>query len=156
MSSKLNIVLYQPEIPGNTGSIGRTTVALDCRLILIKPYGFSLEEKEVKRAGLDYWQHVDLTEYSSWGEFYSQENPPQDNIFLFSKNASQIYYDADFKPESYLIFGRETSGLPQELHENYRDNFYSLPQYSNKIRSLNLANTATAVAYEALRKISYT
>ncbi|MFW5887691.1 MAG: tRNA (cytidine(34)-2'-O)-methyltransferase [Bacteriovoracia bacterium] len=150
-----NIVLYTPEIPGNTGSIGRTCVALGLQLILIKPLGFDLSEKAVRRAGLDYWKHVDLIEYNSWDDFIANENPHTEQLFLFSKNATQTYFKANFKADDYLVFGAETKGLPQELFDSFEGRFYSLPQYSEHIRSLNLANTATAVAYEALRQIKF-
>jgi tRNA (cytidine/uridine-2'-O-)-methyltransferase len=146
-----NIVLVHPDIPGNTGSVGRTCVALNLRLILVKPYGFNLDEKSVRRAGLDYWKYVNLTEYQDFSEFINQENPQE--MSFFSKGATQSYFDHQFKKNCYLIFGSETKGLPSEIFENYASSFLSLPMYSDKIRSLNLANCATAVAYEALRQI---
>ena len=153
--AKFNIVLVAPEIPGNTGSIGRTCVALDLRLILIRPYGFRIDQKAVRRAGLDYWQYVNLTEYSSWEEFEKHEAPPEDQLFFFSKKNSSTYYQAEFKPDCYLIFGSETKGLPHHISEKYANRFYHLPMFSDKIRSLNLSNVATAVAYETLRQLSF-
>jgi tRNA (cytidine/uridine-2'-O-)-methyltransferase len=150
---KFNIVLYAPDIPGNTGSIGRTCVALDLRLILIKPYGFDLTEKAVRRAGLDYWKHVELAEYENWADFLEGEKPEQ--LCFFSKNGKEVYFQACFKAGSYLIFGSETAGLPQHIFETYPQDLYSLPMYSPHIRSLNLSNAATAVAYEALRQIDF-
>lgn len=152
-NTRFNIVLYAPDIPGNTGSIGRTCVALGLRLILIRPYGFDLSEKAVRRAGLDYWKHISLTEYENWDEFISSEAPS--NMMLFSKSGEKVYYDAPYKESCYLIFGSETKALPVELMEKEKDHLYSLPQYSEHIRSLNLSNVATAVAYEALRQISF-
>ena len=151
--TRFNIVLYAPDIPGNTGSIGRTCVALGLRLILIKPYGFDLSDKSVRRAGLDYWQHIDLTEYKNWEEFIEGERPA--NMILFSKTAEKIFYDAPYKENCYLIFGSETVGLPEELIIEQKENLYSLPQYSEHIRSLNLSNVATTAAYEALRQIQF-
>ena len=153
--SKFKIVLFQPEIPGNTGSIGRTCVGLDLELCLIKPYGFELSEKQVRRAGLDYWQYIQLKEFASWEDFLAQEQPPREKLFFFSRFAQQIYYQASFTPASYLIFGRETSGLPNALHQQYADRFFYLPHFNDHIRSFNLANTATAVAFEAVRQIEF-
>ncbi len=149
------IVLYSPDIPGNTGAIGRTCIALNIELVLIRPYGFDLDEKSVRRAGLDYWKHVQLTEYENWQEFMERENPAIEKLFFFSKTAQKTYYDANFNNGSYLIFGSETKGLPEHIFETYKEQMLSLPMFSEHIRSLNLANTATAVAYEALRQISY-
>lgn len=150
------IVLYMPDIPGNTGAIGRTCIALNAELILIKPYGFDLNEKSVRRAGLDYWKYVKLTEYSCWDDFISGEGPDPTRLFFFSKKGTKIYYDAKFKEGDYLIFGAETTGLPEHIFATYPQQMLSLPIYSEHVRSLNLANTATAVAYEALRQIKFT
>lgn len=152
---RFNIVLVNPEIPGNTGSIGRTCVALDLQLILIKPYGFDLSEKAVRRAGLDYWKYVPLKEYDSFEDFLAGENPPRERLFLFSKFGKKNYFQAAFGEGCYLIFGSETKGLPQYLRNEYEDQTLFLPMYSDKIRSLNLSNAATAVAFEALRQIEF-
>jgi len=151
--AKFNIVLYSPEIPGNTGSIGRTALALGARLILIRPYGFDLNEKAVRRAGLDYWKHVDLVEYENFDEFLKVENPKTEDLHFLSKTAEKTYFEASFSKDSYLIFGSETKGLPQDIFETYPQQMLSLPMFSDKVRSLNLSNAATAVAYEALRQI---
>ena len=148
------IVLSQPEIPGNTGSIGRTCVGLDIELILIRPYGFDISEKAVRRAGLDYWKYLRLKEYDNWESFCEGEKVASDDLFFFSRFAKKNYFQASFTPSGYLVFGCETAGLPAFLNEKYPENFYSLPLYSGKIRSLNLANCVTAVAYEALRQFS--
>lgn len=150
-----SIVLYAPEIPGNTGSIGRTCVALNLRLILIKPYGFELSEKAVRRAGLDYWKYVQLTEYDNWEHFLKNESPTSDQLIFLENDGEKDYYSANYQSNSYLIFGSETSGLPKEIYQNYFPNFFKLPMYSDKIRSLNLSNTATTVAYECLRQLSF-
>jgi tRNA (cytidine/uridine-2'-O-)-methyltransferase len=150
--NNFQIVLFAPEIPGNTGSIGRTCLALNIRLILIKPYGFDLDEKAVRRAGLDYWKHVNLTEYESFDDFFEQEKP--EHLYFLSKFAKTSYFDAEFKENSYLIFGRETKGLPDYIPEKYPNDLYKLPMFSEHVRSLNLSNAATAVAYEALRQLS--
>lgn len=151
--SQFSIVLIHPEIPGNTGSIGRTAVALNLQLILIKPYGFDLSEKSVRRAGLDYWKHVNLVEYDTFEEFLNTENPVNEKMFFFSKTAKETYFKAKFTSGSYLIFGSETKGLSENILEIFKENLYSLPMLSDKVRSLNLANVATAAAYEAFRQI---
>jgi tRNA (cytidine/uridine-2'-O-)-methyltransferase len=153
MSGRFKIVLVTPEIPGNTGSIGRTCLALDAELILIKPYGFDLSEKAVRRAGLDYWKHVKIKEFDSWDQFLESENPQSDHLYFMTKNAKVTIYDAKFKRNGYLIFGSETRGLPEELLQKNLSRSFSLPMYSRNMRSLNLSNAATAVAYEALRQI---
>ena len=150
-----NIVLNAPDIPGNTGSIGRTCVALGARLILIKPYGFEITEKALRRAGLDYWKYVDLREYESFDEFIEKENPPESSLHFFSRFSKKSFYENSYERECYLIFGSETSGLPEELFSRYPERFITLPMFSEHIRSLNLSNTACAAAYEALRQINY-
>ena len=152
--TRFKIVLFAPEIPGNTGSIGRTCVALNLELILIKPYGFSLDEKAVRRAGLDYWKHVKLREFESWSDFIEKEKPAREKIILIENTTTKkYYYDAPYSEDCYLVFGRETSGLSKEIEDEYRDNMYQLPMYSEHIRSLNLSNVATTVAYECLRHL---
>ncbi|MCO4794645.1 MAG: tRNA (cytidine(34)-2'-O)-methyltransferase, partial [Bacteriovoracaceae bacterium] len=153
MSGRFKIVLVAPEIPGNTGSIGRTCLALDAELILIKPYGFDLSEKAVRRAGLDYWKHVKIKEYESFEEFMSVEKPLTDHMYLMTKTSKTTIFEAKFKRHGYLIFGSETKGLPPELMTKYKDRCFSLPMYDDNIRSLNLSNAATAVAYETLRQV---
>lgn len=148
-----SIVLHSPEIPNNTGSIGRTCLALDLRLILIKPLGFDLSEKALRRAGLDYWKHVNLSIYENFEEYLEKENPS--SMFFFSKTSPQNYFSAPFSLNCHLIFGSETKGLPQEILSLYSSQTYSLPMYSDKVRSLNLSNVATAVAYEVLRKVNF-
>ncbi|GIT91650.1 putative tRNA (cytidine(34)-2'-O)-methyltransferase [Jannaschia pagri] len=145
------IVLFQPEIPGNTGTIGRTCVALDIDLCLIRPYGFALTDKTVRRAGLDYWQHVSLFEYDDWDDFLAKRAPRPDAIFLLEEFGGRTVYEPDYPPDVHLVFGRETSGLPPEVLAGREGNTLRLPMRSRHIRSLNLANAATAVAYQALR-----
>lgn len=148
----MNIVLLAPEIPGNTGSLGRTAVALNGRLILIEPLGFDLSEKAVRRAGLDYWKYVNLTVYPSFEEFLAKEEALDDDLFFFENHQEQTVFDAKFSKNSYLIFGGETQGIPASLLERYPNKIYSLPMFSDQIRSLNLSNAATAVCYECLRQ----
>lgn len=153
--SKFKIVLVAPEIPGNTGSIGRTCVALDLELILIKPLAFDISEKAVRRAGLDYWKHVNLKVYENWNEFIENEKPVKENMFFFSRFATKPLFKATIKKNCFLIFGSETKGLPKEIKEEYIDQLVTLPMSSEHIRSLNLSNAATAAAYEALRQIEF-
>lgn len=152
-NSQFKIVLFAPEIPGNTGSIGRTCVALNLELILIKPYGFEIDEKAVRRAGLDYWKFVKLKEYESWEDFLIKEKPERNKIFFFENNGEKLFYDADYSKDCYLVFGGETRGIPYEIEEEYHSQIYRLPMYSEEIRSLNLSNVATTVAYECLRHL---
>lgn len=152
-NSQFKIVLFAPEIPGNTGSIGRTCVALNLELILIRPYGFEIDEKAVRRAGLDYWKFVKLKEFESWEDFLIKEKPERNKLFFFENNGEKLYYDAPYSKDCYLIFGGETRGIPYEVEEEYHSQIYKLPMYSEEIRSLNLSNVATTVAYECLRHL---
>ncbi|MBY0518317.1 MAG: tRNA (cytidine(34)-2'-O)-methyltransferase [Bacteriovoracaceae bacterium] len=148
------IVLHAPEIPGNTGSIGRTCLALNAELILIKPYGFDISEKAVRRAGLDYWKHVTLKEYDHWEHFLSVEKPEMNQVMLFENGAGKAWHEAPYKKGCYLVFGGETRGIPQRILDANPASFFSFPQYSNHIRSLNLSNIATAAAFECVRQIN--
>lgn len=147
----LAIVLVQPEIPGNTGSVGRTCVALDLELILIHPLGFEITDTRVKRAGLDYWPHVRLTEYMSWDAFIAARAPQPDQLFLFEEFGARSFFEPDYPDDAYLVFGKETTGIPKAIVERHADRVVKLPMRSDVIRSLNLANTVTAAAYQALR-----
>lgn len=153
--SKFKIVLIAPDIPGNTGSIGRTCVALDLELILIKPLAFDISEKAVRRAGLDYWKYVKIKTYDDFQDFLDTEKPLSDEMFFFSKTAKKNLFETKFKKDCYLIFGSETKGLDPEILKHNIDKIVSLPMYSDHVRSLNLANAATAAAYEVLRQISF-
>lgn len=152
---KFKIVLVAPEIPGNTGSIGRTCVALDLELILIKPLAFDIDEKAVRRAGLDYWKHVQLKTYESFDDFLQNEKPGEDKMFLFSRFATETIFERKLTKDVYLIFGSETKGLPKEVMEKFKSQLIKFPMYSEHIRSLNLSNVATAAAYEAIRQIEF-
>lgn len=147
----ISIVLVQPEIPGNTGSVGRTCVALDMELILIHPLGFEITDTRVKRAGLDYWPHVRLTEYASWEAFLEARTPRSDQLFLFEEFGAQSFYEPDYPDDAMLVFGKETTGIPKPIVERHADRLVKLPMRSDVIRSLNLANTVTAAAYQALK-----
>ncbi len=150
-SSRPTIVLVHPEIPGNTGSIGRTCVALDMELVLIRPLGFDISESAVKRAGLDYWKHVRLAEFDSFAEFLDARAVRDEQLFLFAKDAPRSFYEPEYPDDAVLVFGRETKGLEPELREQFAARLVSLPMRSEHIRSLNLANAATAAAYQAMR-----
>ena len=147
----LKMVLVTPEIPYNTGAIGRTCVALNLELILIKPYGFSLDEKAVRRAGTDYWKHVHLTEYDSWQDFVDIRKPPRDSTYFFEEHGAQCIYAPDYQDDAFLVFGCESAGLPRTILDGMEDRVFSLPMLSPLVRSLNLANVATAVVYQAMR-----
>ena len=147
----MKLVLVTPEIPFNTGAIGRTCVALNLELVLIKPYGFSLDEKSVRRAGTDYWKHVHLTEYDSWQSFLGDRKPPRESLYFFEEHGAQSVYDPDYQYDAYLVFGCESKGLPAEILDDMTDRVFSLPMRNPLVRSLNLANVATAVVYQALR-----
>ena len=147
---RFHIVLVAPEIPQNTGTIGRLCVSTDTSLHLIKPLGFSLEDKFLRRAGLDYWEHLAPSVYENWEEFL-ERNPGAELHFL-STRGERSYWDVPYRPGDYLVFGRESSGLPPEFYNRYRDRLYRIPMPDKFHRSLNLANAASIVLYEALRQ----
>ncbi|MBF0432907.1 MAG: tRNA (cytidine(34)-2'-O)-methyltransferase [Fibrobacteria bacterium] len=150
----LNIVLFQPEIPQNTGTIARLCVCNDLYLHLIHPIGFSLAQKQLLRAGMDYWEQVKLYEHRSW-EYFLDSVPDKDLLFFLSSKSSKNYWEARFPKNAYLVFGSETHGLPQSLHQEYGDKFYTLPMYGNYQRCLNLSNSVSIAAYEALRQYNH-
>jgi tRNA (cytidine/uridine-2'-O-)-methyltransferase len=145
------IILVQPEIPGNTGAVGRTCVALDMELILIHPLGFEITDARVKRSGLDYWPHVRLNEYASWDAFLDARAPRDNQLFLFEEFGARSFYEPDYPDDAFLVFGQETKGIPQAIIERHQGRLFKLPMRSGVIRSLNLANTVAAAAYQALR-----
>jgi tRNA (cytidine/uridine-2'-O-)-methyltransferase len=149
----LHVVLVHPEIHWNTGNAGRTCLAAGATLHLIEPLGFSLDEKQVKRAGLDYWEHVDLRVWPDWTAFEA-ELPALGEPWFFSTKASRMLWDAPLgaAADPVLIFGRETGGLPAELHERYADRFLGMPIHSPRVRSLNLSTAVAIAAYEVLRQ----
>ena len=148
--SFFNIVLFQPEIPQNTGTIGRLAVSTNCRLHLIEPLGFSLEDKYLKRAGLDYWQHLNPLIHPNWESFLRSETP--ERMFFISTHGEKNFFDAEFQIGDYLVFGRESAGLPPEFHENYRQDMWQIPMPGEFSRSLNLANAVSITLYEAMRQ----
>ena len=151
----IHVVLVTPEIHWNTGNAGRTCLAVGATLHLIEPLGFSLDEKQVKRAGLDYWEHVDLRVWPNWAAF-EERLPSLGEPFFFSTKARQLFWDAPLgKPaDVVLIFGRETGGLPLDLHERYPDRFVTMPIASTLVRSLNLSTSVGIAVYEVLRQRS--
>ena len=153
MTARAAIVLVTPEIAGNTGSVGRTCVALDLDLCLIRPYGFEITERNVRRAGLDYWKHVRLHEYDDWDDFLARRAPRPEALFLFEEFGARSFYDVDYPSDFHLVFGRETRGLPPDILTGHEDRIVRLPMRSPHIRSLNLANAATAAAYQAFRGV---
>ncbi|MDD3153621.1 MAG: tRNA (cytidine(34)-2'-O)-methyltransferase [Victivallaceae bacterium] len=146
---KFHIVLFEPEIPQNAGGIGRLCVSNDVSLHLVEPLGFSLDDKYVRRAGMDYWRHVALTVHRSWEDFliWRGERP----MYFFSTKTTRSYWSCPYEDESCLIFGRESSGLPEDFYRRYEPLLYTIPMRGNFHRSLNLANSTAIVLYEALR-----
>ncbi len=145
----LNIVLFEPEIPANTGNIGRTCVATGTRLHLIEPLGFRLNEKSIKRAGMDYWEHLDVTRYMNFEEFL--EKNPGAKIYMATTKGQHVYSDVNYEPDCYIMFGKESAGIPEEILVKHPDNCIRIPMLS-EIRSLNLSNSVAVVLYEALRQ----
>lgn len=148
----MNIVLVGPDIPWNTGNIGRTCVGTQSTLHLVGKLGFSLKDKYLKRAGLDYWEHLNYKVYKDWNAFLTTLSNPMSDLFFFEKDAGQIFWDAQFVPNAYLIFGSETRGFPNEILSQYQDRFYKIPM-SGPIRSLNLSSAVAVVLYEAIRQV---
>jgi tRNA (cytidine/uridine-2'-O-)-methyltransferase len=153
VTGALHVVLVHPEIHWNTGNAGRTCLATGATLHLIEPLGFSLEEREVKRAGLDYWEHVDVRVWPSW-EAFERELPALGEPYFFSTKAARLLWDAPLgAPTSIvLVFGRETGGLPPALHERYADRLIGMPILSERVRSLNLSTSVGIAVYEVLRQ----
>ena len=145
----INIVLLEPEIPANTGNIGRTCVAAGARLHLIEPLGFSLSEKALKRAGMDYWKDLDVTTYIDYHDFL--EKNPGARIYMATTKARRMYTEVSYEPDCYIMFGKESAGIPEELLVANRENCVRIPMMGD-IRSLNLGNSAAIVLYEALRQ----
>jgi tRNA (cytidine/uridine-2'-O-)-methyltransferase len=149
----LNIVLYQPEIPQNTGNIGRTCVLTNSKLHLIKPLGFSVEDKYLKRAGMDYWPHLDITYYENFEEFLEINGDKK--IYLSTTKAKTVYTEVNYKNGDFIMFGRESSGVPDNIRQLFKDSLIKVPMIETSDRSLNLSNTAAIVAYEALRQMGF-
>ena len=148
----LNIVLFEPEIPANTGNIGRTCVATGTRLHLIEPLGFRLNEKSIKRAGMDYWEHLDVTRYINFDEFL--EKNPGAKIYMATTKGQHVYTEVNYEPDCYIMFGKESAGIPEEILVKNPDTCIRIPMLS-EIRSLNLSNSVAVVLYEALRQNNF-
>ncbi len=147
--AKLNIVLYEPEIPANTGNIGRTCVATGTRLHLIEPLGFSLSEKALKRAGMDYWSDLDVTRYVNYQEFL--EKNPGAKIYMATTKGKHVYSEVSYEPDCYIMFGKESAGIPEEILVEHPEECVRIPMIG-ETRSLNLSNSVAIVLYEALRQ----
>ncbi len=146
-----NIVLIEPEIPMNTGNIGRLSLASGSKLHLVKPFGFELDDSRLKRAGLDYWKHISVHIYENIEEFYLL-NKDKNMVYLSSK-AKKDHYSIDYKDDMFFVFGKESVGLPEDITTKNLDKLYKIPMYSTHIRSLNLANAVSIVVYEGLRNL---
>ena len=145
----MHIILHQPEIPGNTGNIGRTCVATGTPLHLIEPLGFRIDEKQIKRAGMDYWSHLDVRRYVNFEDFLAKN--PNAKIWMATTKAKYVYSDVEFDPDDYIMFGKESAGIPEEILVDYEETCIRIPML-DQIRSLNLSNSVSIVLYEALRQ----
>ncbi|GHI00317.1 tRNA (uridine(34)/cytosine(34)/5-carboxymethylaminomethyluridine(34)-2'-O)-methyltransferase TrmL [Neobacillus kokaensis] len=150
----IHVVLYQPEIPANTGNIARTCAATDTALHLIRPLGFSTDEKMLKQAGLDFWQSVNITYYDSLDDFFSKNHGEFFYIETFGEKTHSSFDFSDVSKEHYFMFGKESTGLPKNLLEKHKNHFLRIPM-NEHVRSLNLSNTAAILVYEALRQQGY-
>lgn len=147
----LHIVLFEPEIPNNTGNIGRLALASGAVLHLVKPFGFELSDKRLKRAGLDYWPHIELVVHTSIEAFFKKYK--NEKMAFFSSHGTKTFWSLDFEDEMFLIFGKESVGLPKDLIQTHANRVYQIPLFSDHVRSLNLANAVGIVVYEGLRQI---
>lgn len=148
----LNIVLIEPEIPNNTGNIGRLALASGSLLHLVKPFGFEIDDTRLKRAGLDYWQHLNVHYYESIEEFFEMNKNA--NMVFLSSHGTKNHWDIQFEDNLFLVFGKESVGLPKSVSENNLERLFKIPLYSEHVRSLNLANAVSIVVYEGLRQIN--
>ena len=147
--AKLNIVLYEPEIPANTGNIGRTCVATGTRLHLIEPLGFRLNEKQIKRAGMDYWKDLDVTTYVNYQEFL--EKNPGAKIYMATTKGQNVYTEVSYEEDCYIMFGKESAGIPEEILRDNQETCVRIPMFG-ETRSLNLSNSVAIILYEAFRQ----
>jgi tRNA (cytidine/uridine-2'-O-)-methyltransferase len=147
----MNIVLVEPEIPPNTGNVARLCAATKSVLYLIEPFGFKLDDTQLKRAGMDYWQHVEWHRWPNWKAFEAKL-PASARLWLIESNGPKLYTDVKFSADDYLVFGRETAGLPKSLLEKHREHWLRIPMFNAQSRSLNLSNCVALVLFEALRQ----
>ncbi len=152
MSTPVHIVLVKPEIPHNTGAIGRVCVGLGCPLHLIRPLGFHLSAPYLQRAGLDYWEHLQLALHDSWDAFLETVRPSR--LFFLSTRGERSLFDCEFRPGDALAFGNEGHGLPHDFYTRYSDRLFKIPMPGEHARSINLANAVSITAYEAYRQLS--
>ncbi|MGH7976524.1 MAG: tRNA (cytidine(34)-2'-O)-methyltransferase [Limisphaerales bacterium] len=150
----MNVVLVEPEIPPNTGNVARLCAATKSVLHLIEPFGFKLDDAQLKRAGMDYWRHVEWHRWKSWSAF-AGKLPPNARLWFVESNGEKIYCEAKFLPDDFLIFGRETVGLPKRLLEENRERWLRIPMFNPESRSLNLSNCVALVLFEALRQQNF-
>lgn len=153
---KINIVLVEPEIPQNTGNIARSCAATGAKLHLVHPLGFSISEKQVKRAGLDYWDKLEIEEHTSFSKFLEKYPPEKNNMFFLTTKGQKCYSDIDYSEmnEVFLLFGKETKGLPEDILQKYIENAIRIPMLPT-LRSLNLSNSVAIVLYEVLKQDNF-
>ena len=151
----MNIVLVEPEIPPNTGNVARLCAATRTTLHLIEPFGFKLDDVALKRAGMDYWQHVEWHRWANWTAFVAQL-PPNEQLWFIESAGQKLYSEVSFLPDDFLVFGRETAGLPSQLLEQNRGQWLRIPMFNAQARSLNLSNCVALVLFEALRQQGFT
>jgi tRNA (cytidine/uridine-2'-O-)-methyltransferase len=147
----MNIVLLEPEIPPNTGNVARLCAATKSMFHLIEPFGFKLDDAQLKRAGMDYWQQVEWHRWKNWTTFV-EKLPAKARLWFIESNGPKLYSEVKFAPDDYLVFGRETAGLPKTLLEQHRESWLRIPMFNEKSRSLNLSNCVALVLFEALRQ----
>ncbi len=147
-----NIVLVTPEIPNNTGNIGRLSLASGCNLHLIKPLGFDIDDARVKRSGLDYWKHVNLFVYENIADFFSKNKNAK--MAFLSSHGAKAYWDIEFEEDIFLVFGKESKGLPESITQTHANKLYKIPLLSKHIRSINLANAVSVTVYEGIRQLT--
>ena len=152
--AKINIVLHEPEIPQNTGNIARTCAATGASLHLLRPMGFEVDDKKLKRAGLDYWDKLDITYYDGLSDFFDKHPDARENIYYFSTKAPRTYIEVDYGDEVYIMFGKESRGLPEDLLYDNPDKCVRIPMV-NELRSLNLSNSVAIAVYEILRQKNF-
>jgi tRNA (cytidine/uridine-2'-O-)-methyltransferase len=147
----VHLVLVEPEIPPNTGNVARLCAAARVRLHLIEPFGFTLDDRQLKRAGMDYWEHLDWQRWPNWAAFHGQL-PADARLWFIESGGPRHYAEVRYAPDDYLVFGRETAGLPKTLLEEHREGWVRIPMFHHQARSLNLSNCAALVLFEALRQ----
>lgn len=150
----INIVLFEPEIPANTGNIGRTCVATNTKLHLIEPMGFRLNEKAIRRAGMDYWADLDVTTYINYEDFLQKNPEAVGHLYMATTKAPNVYTEVEYTKDCYIMFGKESAGIPEEILVHHKEKSIRIPMM-NEIRSLNLGNSVAVVLYEALRQTGF-